>query len=362
MLPRVVAFIPSHNEEMLLPDAIRSLEAQIAALERIIVVSDNSTDGTSAVAAAWGGRVSVIDTIANRDRKAGALNQALAAFLPTLEAEDWVLVMDADSQLVPNFVARALEETRSDPLVGAVGGIFLADRVSNPLGLLQANEYTRYAREIGRDRARARVLTGTATIARVSALRLVAEARNAGHLPGSGVYNPRALCEDFELTVALKRLGYRCTSPRECLVLTELMQTPSSLWRQRTRWQRGAIQTLRFHGFSRVTLPYIVKQAEMVIGQVMLSVLLVVTSWSVWTGNLEWRPVWALFGLVFYLERLVSVWRGGTTSRLLAAAFVPELAYDFFLTAVHVWVWILVATKTQETWGAPSIDKMTSPG
>lgn len=355
-MQRVIALIPSHNEEVLLADAVRSLEAQTAGVERIVVVSENSTDRTAAIAAGWGGRVELFETDGNRDRKAGALNQALSVLLPQLADDDWVLVMDADSCVVPGFVARALEAADADLRVGAVGGLFLAYGEGTLLGRLQANEYVRYAREIARDGARAKVLTGTSTMAPVEVLKAVARARAEGRLPGEGVYHPEALCEDFELTLALKRLGYRCVSPKECVVRTEVMPTVGQWWRQRTRWQRGALQCLGCYGLSRVTLPYVLKQAEMAVGVLAVGLLLLITSWSLGAGRLAFQPFWGVLGLVFFAERVVSVWRVGGAGRALAIGLVPDLLYDYLIGAVFVCVWAQVALRREGKWGIATID------
>ncbi len=334
--PRILALLPSHNEEALLPAALRSLEAQTVPVERIVVVSDHSTDGTAAIAAGWGGRVGLFETRANRDRKAGALNQALAALLPTLEDEDRVFVLDADSTIGPDFLAHDAH------------GLWQR---------LQASEYVRYAREIARDQARARVLTGTATVVRVGALRAVARARRARQLPGTGIYQTGALCEDFELTLALKTLGNRCLSPQACVVHTEVMPTLGTWWRQRTRWQRGALQCLGAYGRSATTRPYVLRQAVTALGILMQGLLSLVTGWALATGTLHFQPFWAALGLVFVAERLTSVWRAGPTGRAIAAAVVPEMLYDLLLSAVIVGVYAQVVLRREGHWGLATIDR-----
>lgn len=354
---RVVALIPAHNEQILLPAAIRSLEEQTVAVDQIVVVSDNSTDLTPAIARTWGGSVALFESVGNTNKKAGALNQALDALLPALDDDDWVFVVDADSRVVPAFVAHALAAVRDDPTVGAVGGIFLGCGEGNLLGHLQSTEYVRYAREIGRDRARAKVLTGTATFVTARALRATQLARAAGTLPGTGYYHSGALCEDFELTLALKSLGHRCVSPKQCQVFTEVMADVPALWRQRTRWQRGALQALGWYGRSAVALPYRLKQAEMGAGILAMIVLTLVTLWSARAGTLAFQPFWASLALVFYAERLVSGWRAGRTGRRLAAWVVPEMLYDALIMAVYLTVYAKVLLRTEAVWGTATIDK-----
>lgn len=76
----VVALIPAHNEEHQIENAIRSLREQQAPPDLIVVCADNCTDDTAAKAEALG--AFVLETVANADKKAGALNQALDILLP----------------------------------------------------------------------------------------------------------------------------------------------------------------------------------------------------------------------------------------------------------------------------------------
>ncbi|MGZ4402909.1 MAG: glycosyltransferase family 2 protein, partial [Gaiellaceae bacterium] len=242
---RVVVVIPAHNEEALIGAALESLAAQTRIPDEILVITDHCTDLTARVAAAHG--VASRTTILNRDAKAGALNQVLAELLPRLTDNDAVLVMDADTVLSSGFVSEAawrLRESDGRPSrVGAVGGIFLGHLVHGQLAVIQDNEYVRYARDIGRRRGRADVLTGTGTLFSVRALREVEHARSLGVLPpATGIYGIDALTEDNELTLAFKHLGYRCVSPKNCISATEMMPTVSRLFYQRLRWQRGALE------------------------------------------------------------------------------------------------------------------------
>ncbi len=49
-------------------------------------------------------------------------------------------------------------------------------------------------------------------------------------------------------------------SPRECPVVTELMPTWRTLWGQRLRWQRGALENLGAYGLTRQTFRYWAQQ------------------------------------------------------------------------------------------------------
>ncbi len=338
----IVGLIPAHNEGSGIAASVASLAAQV---DDVIVISDNSSDDTVACAKAAG--ATVIESVDNKDKKAGALNQALNALLdleaspfdlPVLADADYVLEMDADSRIDEGFVARAIEEFKLTPDAGAVGGIFLGDPGGGLVAQLQRNEYIRYAREVSRHGARAWVLSGTASVLRVDVLRQVARARRDGDLPGErcAVYDTLALTEDNELTLAIKTLGYRTMSPRECIVRTEVMHNWRDLWHQRMRWQRGALENLRQYKLSRVTLPYFFQQGVMAVGVFAMWLFVVLTILSVVTGTFSIQLVWLAVGMIFVFERIVTVWKGGFKSLVITVPLVIEFGYDIFLQAVII--------------------------
>jgi len=226
----LAVLIPAHNEADAIAGTLDALARQTAVPRRVIVVADNCTDATGYTAAAHG--ADVIVTRGNTDRKAGALNQALAALGD--DAPPFVLVVDADTRLHPDFVDVALRALADDDGLGAVSGLFVGERPRSVLQQFQANEYVRYATQI-RATGRVSVVTGTASMFRTAALRDVAAARG-GSLPGTrgDVYDRTAITEDSELTLALKTRGWRMVAPQECICTTELMPTWGDLHRQRT--------------------------------------------------------------------------------------------------------------------------------
>lgn len=332
----LVALVPAHDEKDTLSESLSSLRVQFPVPDRVIVVADNCTDDTAAVAAGLGAEV--VETVDNTFRKAGALNQVLDALLPVLADDDQVLVMDADSAVVPGFLAAATMWLRHHPGTGAVGGVFTGRPGGRLVGALQRNEYARYSREVQRRRGRAMVLTGTATLFRVTVLREIAEARG-DVLPGrhGSVYDTLALTEDNEITLAVKTLGHAAASPRECGVLTEIMPTWRDLWHQRLRWQRGALENLRAYGLTRVTLPYLAKQAAMYLGIVAITLFLLAT--ALFAAHGELGPpdgFWLAVTSLFVIERIWTVRARGRRGMVLAAPIVVEFGYDLFQQAVFL--------------------------
>ncbi|MDP9904683.1 glycosyltransferase family 2 protein [Arthrobacter bambusae] len=332
----VTVVIPAHNEEASLPLTLAALLGQSHFPERVIVVADNCTDGTVAIARDAG--VEVFETVQNTRKKAGALNQTLEWLLPEQGDNDVVMVMDADTRLDDGFIEAAVRRFSDDRALMAVGGLFHGEPGRGLLGQLQRNEYIRYAREIRRRRGRVYVLTGTASMFRPAALRAVA--RNRGlSVPGTpgDVYDTAALTEDNELTIALKSLGALMISPVQCTTVTELMPSWRALWAQRLRWQRGALENIGAYGITSQTLRYWAQQLGIAysvaaLGSYFLLLTLMVLALDDWI----WFPFWLGLGVLFSIERVVTVWRGGWRARLLALVIFPELIFDLFLNVVYV--------------------------
>jgi poly-beta-1,6-N-acetyl-D-glucosamine synthase len=352
---RILVIVPAHDEEPCIGETLESLAAQTRIADEVVVVADRCLDRTSEIATAHG--AAVIETINNVDQKAGALNQALDQILPRLSDNDAVLMMDADTSLSPGFIAAAATRLREPeehkPRVGGVGAIFFGNLpLQGLIDHLQNNEYIRYAREIGRRKGRADVLTGTATLFSVRALRDVKRARTNGDIPtGPGIYDVAALTEDNELTLALKHLGYQSTSPKACTVSTELPSTASRLFYQRLRWQRGALENLRAFGLTRHTFPYVWRQLLTYLGVMFGPFFWTVFTYT-WlsTGWVSLPTFWLAIGGFFILERTWAVKRGGWRSVALSALILPELAYDLFLSAVYVKAAVDTARGVRESW------------
>ena len=346
----ITVLIPAHNEAACISDTLSSLQSQSLPPRRIVVVADNCTDRTVALARTAG--VEVFETVGNTKKKAGGLNQALAQVMPGMGDNDCVMIMDADTTLDAGFLEGATRRLTDDRALMAVGGLFYGEDGFGLIGQFQRNEYTRYQRDLRRRRGRVFVLTGTASVFRPRALRAVAEERGK-LLPGvpGDVYDTVALTEDNELTIALKTLGALMVSPRECTVVTEVMPSWSALWAQRLRWQRGALENLAAYGMRPQTFRYWMQQlgigyGVIALGAYLLLILLMVLATSTWV----WFPFWVGIGLVFTLERVVTVWRGGWKARLLGLSLFPELFYAMFLNVVYLKGIVDLSLARQATW------------
>ena len=327
---RIILLIPAHDEEAGIAAAMRSVEHQTVAPDRAIVVSDNSTDRTVTIARTRPGW-EVWETVGNRGKKGGALNQAWARLEPDLEDRDYLVTMDADTILDPAFIDAALAKYQQERGRGVqLGGVcanFSGLPLDTALGVLQTMEYAR-AEKINRSRSGvAPVLAGAATMFSVAALRSVY--RERGRL-----YEP-VLTEDYELSLALRVNGYITMAPRLCKAATDLMPTTRMLWDQRLRWYRGAFESLRAHGFRRgirsdvgwLTFSLWAAASRWLFLFTLLYLVLAI-------GHVSFSP-WLLTLFAFAsLIRVVQVRDLGWRYMLLAGLMVEELYYAFFLEAV----------------------------
>jgi len=348
----VVALVPAHNEEEAIASTLAGLMTQSRQPDRVIVVCDNCTDRTADLAALAGAEV--FATVANKRKKAGALNQVLGEVLPRLRDTDVVLVVDADTTVSHAFIETALREIEAG--AGACGGVFYGEQGGGLLGIYQRAEYCRYARQLRRKQGHARVLTGTASAFTAEALRRLAAARASGQLPGvqhgpvAPVYTMASLTEDGEITLALKTLGYKCVSPGGCAVTTEIMTTLPSWWRQRARWQRGALEDLRTYGMTRVTLPYLLRQAAMGLSVAVFALYVVYSLVTIGLYGYHTSLLWLGISAVFVAERVITVRRAGWRETVTAALIFPELAYDALQHVLWLWCVTGALLRTRTAW------------
>ena len=348
-MSKIIALLPAHNEQEGIGAAIDGLRSQTCPPDRIIVIADNCTDETVQVARSLGAEV--IETVGNTSKKAGALNQALAALLMELPGDDVILVQDADSALDAPFIENAMKKVAQG--YGAVGGVFRGDDRRGFVAHLQRNEYARYARDVARLKGRCLVVTGTAAMFRVDVLREVSAARLAGKIPQGdgrgGVYDTTVLTEDNELSFAIMHLGYRIISPKNCTLVTETMPTWGDLWKQRLRWKRGAVENCVQYGLTRITWRYWGRQALTAAGVIVTAIYLATLVWALCTGTFNLHPFWASITMIFVLERVITVrYRGW--KYMLPAALMYELSLDLFLQACHARAYFDALTRRARAW------------
>jgi glycosyltransferase involved in cell wall biosynthesis len=108
-IPEVSIIIPARNEEACLVDCLASLVSQIGVTFEIIVVDDQSSDKTRALAESFAG----VRVISSGPLSPGWTGKNNAVVAGVKEAHgEWLLFTDADTVHLPGSLARAVSEAK----------------------------------------------------------------------------------------------------------------------------------------------------------------------------------------------------------------------------------------------------------
>ena len=161
-MQHILVLIPAHNQQDYIAETIRGVQAQSRPADRIIVVPNNCRDDYATAAVAAGLGAEVIELHGITGRKAGALNAALdiscRSWTPTISWSAWTPIPPLTRTCCRTPDASA------DPRLGAVSSNHLVDFKRTAIELLQAMEYERDRRMIGRRKGRYGCMTGMAAI------------------------------------------------------------------------------------------------------------------------------------------------------------------------------------------------------
>src|SRR5947209_1217618 len=232
--PTVTVLIPAHNEENVIVETVTAALASEVPDLRVIVVNDGSTDRTAELLEEHFGRDPRASILRQANRgKAAALNRAMS------EADTEILItIDADTEVESDAVRKLLRHF-SDPRVGAVAGNVKVGNRARWLTRWQALEYVTSQNM----EKRAFDLLNCITVVPGA---LGAWRRKA--IEAAGGITADTVAEDADLTIAIRRLGWRVSYDEEATAWTEAPETAGQLIRQRFRWTFGTLQSFWKHG------------------------------------------------------------------------------------------------------------------
>lgn len=231
--PLVTVIVPAYNEERVLQPALESLLRQDYPYFEVIVIDDGSLDQTYLVAQEFVGDYGKASIRALRQPnrgKAAALNMGISVAKGEL-----VLCMDADSNLVPGAIS-AMVQHFSDRTVAAVAGNVKVRNRKNLWTKLQALEYieglnmVRQAQSFFRS---VNIIPGPIGMFRRDILLRV------------GGYESDTFAEDADLTLKLVSFGYGIRYEPRAISMTEAPEELLDLIKQRYRWTRGILQSMK---------------------------------------------------------------------------------------------------------------------
>lgn len=236
-IPSVSVVVPAYNEERVLEACVRSILASGYPDLEVVVVDDGSSDATAVIMMRLAGdpRVRAIRQV--NGGKGSALNTGFAA-----TSGEFVLFVDADGVFTPDTIPEMLRAF-THARVGAVCGDDVTmnlDRIQTRFLALVSHVGTGMVRRALHLLGCVPVVSGNSGAFRRTALRHVSQ-------KGRGPLREDTIGEDLELTWRLHRAGWEVAYAPHARVLAESPSTLTALWKQRTRWARGLLQSLEIH-------------------------------------------------------------------------------------------------------------------
>lgn len=322
--------VPAHNEAGVIERAIanlRKLDWPSDGL-RILVVADNCTDATAALARAAGAEV-----LERHDSTRRGKGYALDFAFQKSRAAGWayaVVVIDADSEVSPNLL-----EAFSSRIENGAKAVQAHYGVLNPNASWRTRLLTiaMAAFHVLRSRARER-------------LHLSCGIRGNGwcitHLLLNQVpYQAFSLTEDIEYGIDLGLAGYRVHYAEEAQVKADMVTDAQAAGTQRQRWESGRLQLIRSKALALLSattrrgdavsldlaldlfvlpLSYVAINVAVLIGFSALAVL--------WLPEFE---VWLMLGIACALSLLLYVLRGWQLSGVGFIGLADLLRAPFFV-------------------------------
>jgi len=228
----VSVILAGHNEARSLRACVSGFAEQTLSERnrlQVVVVDDGSTDGMADVAHELRGEglVDEVIRVTHRGGKSAAVNLGLEVC-----TGDIIVIADIDTSLDRNALAVMLGYFANDPRLGAVGGdLGVRNECASLVTRCQAIEYG-ISVSLGR-----RVADMLGILSMVSGA-FGAFRRSA--IEGVGGQDVE-VGEDADLTMKLRRAGWRIGFAPEARALTQVPETVSSLIAQRLRWDRGIV-------------------------------------------------------------------------------------------------------------------------
>ena len=231
--PRVSVLIPAYNEEAVIVDTVRAALASPYPNLEVIVVDDGSVDRTAELVQGNFGRDRRVRLLLQSNRgKPSALNHALG------EASGEISVsIDADTIVDPEAIARLVRHF-ADPRVGAVAGNVKVMNRNRWITRWQALEYitSQNLEKRAFDLLNCiPVVPGAVGAWRTELLR------------SNGGFSGDTVAEDTDLTLTIRRNGWKILYDETAIGRTEVPETVDTLVRQRFRWTFGTLQAVWKH-------------------------------------------------------------------------------------------------------------------
>ncbi len=237
--PFVSIIVPVYNEAKIIKRSVDSLLKLDYPNYEIIIVNDGSTDNTKEIAESLVGynkgvygdvKISLINK--PNGGKSSALNLGIK-----LSDADYILCMDGDSLLTKSSLKLAVRHF-VNPKVGAVAGnvkVLNRGKFFTDLQALEYLEGLNMARSAQSSIKLVNIIPGPIGLFRKKAIE------------SAGYYTSDTFAEDADLTLRILSSGWKIYYEPNSISFTEAPVKLHQLLKQRYRWTRGIIQSIRKH-------------------------------------------------------------------------------------------------------------------
>lgn len=297
--PPVSVIIAAFNEEKVIVRTVESILRNGYREMELLIVDDGSKDDTLGVLRRnFADRLNIRILSQPNGGKSSALNKAIA-----LARFDILVALDADTIFRPGTIAKLVRHF-ADEKVGAVSG---NARVGNRNRWITRFQSIEYIYGFNLDRRALDLL---------NAITVVPGAVGAWRkdlVIAMGGFGDDTLAEDTDLTLKIRRAGYKIRYEESAVALTEAPEDTRGLAKQRFRWAFGTLQAAWKHRDALFAPQYgllgFVALPSIWIFQVLLSALSPFAELAMiialFAGN--WRIVLVFYLAFFVLELLTGL-------------------------------------------------------
>ncbi|HVU62795.1 MAG TPA: glycosyltransferase [Phycisphaerales bacterium] len=299
-VPRVVVLVPAHNEASQIVGTLTALARDLPARGSVLVVADNCTDETAALAAGLG-----VTVIERHDTARVGKGFAITAGLDhlTASAPEVVVILDADCRVSPDGIAMLAREAarRGRPIQAE----YVLELPENPGPLSVVSALAVVVRNRVRPRGLDRLglpccLTGSGMAFPWSLLRAAPEAGEN-------------LVEDLAMGINLALQSYPPAFCPEVTVKSPLPESDRATLRQRRRWEHGQLSMLATQsprllaaGIARRQISLIALGLDVAVPPLALLVMLQ-AAWVVVTVLVHWLARTSVTAIALPLVALAQV-------------------------------------------------------
>jgi cellulose synthase/poly-beta-1,6-N-acetylglucosamine synthase-like glycosyltransferase len=237
--PFVSIIVPVFNEGKIITRSVQSLLKLDYSNYEIIIVNDGSTDDTKEIVESLVGFKEGVHNkikISLINKPNGGKSSALNLGIKVSKAE-FVLCMDGDSLLTPSSLKVAVRHF-VNPEIGAVAGnvkVLNRGKFFTDLQALEYLEGLNMARSAQSSIKLVNIIPGPIGLFRKKAVE------------SAGFYTSDTFAEDADLTLRILSDGWKIYYEPNSISFTEAPVKLQQLLKQRYRWTRGILQSIRKH-------------------------------------------------------------------------------------------------------------------